>query len=116
MLNDRKFKSPILLFMNKICFKLEDDVISRSGFISEILSYLKNVNLQNPDKWKMVEFSELGFIGKVFKIRDLPLFINMFLMFSTYKPVDLIHNVVFEAMACDPAKDFVSYPLSRPLL
>jgi hypothetical protein len=33
----------------------------------------------------------------------------MFLIFSPYKPVDLIHEVVFEAVSCDPSKEYVIF-------
>ena len=76
----------------------------------------------------MIEFSPLGFIGKLFKTSDLTFFINMFILFSNYrvnlffilnilkiktdyflikniKPVDMLHSVVLDLIACNPSKD-----------
>jgi alpha-1,3-mannosylglycoprotein beta-1,4-N-acetylglucosaminyltransferase A/B len=64
---------------------------------------------QDQNKWKMIEFSELGFIGKLFRCSDLPMFMHMFLLYSFNKPIDLIHNIVFDALVCDPAKSQVLY-------
>ena len=57
----------------------------------------------------MVEFSDLGFIGKFFRNKDLPLFISMFSTFSSYQPVDYLYNYVFQASSCDPSKDDVMF-------
>ncbi|CAF1012317.1 unnamed protein product [Brachionus calyciflorus] len=89
----------------KYYLQLEDDILCQHNFISEILKHVNKMNLEN-DRWSMIEFSELGFIGKLFRTRDLPLFLNMFLIFSDFKPIDLIHNYVFDIMACDPSKSF----------
>ncbi len=62
---------------------------------------------EQQSNWKMIEFSELGFIGKLFRCSDLPMFMHMFLLYSFVKPVDLIHNIVFEALSCDPGKSQV---------
>ncbi len=45
---------------------LEDDILSRNRFISDILSFVKISNIQK-ERWLMIEFSQLGFIGKLFK-------------------------------------------------
>lgn len=82
--------------------QLEDDIISKRGFISEIESYL---NTLNDKKWIMIEFSPLGFIGKLFKASDLPLFINTFILYANYKPVDMLHMSVLANIACDPGRD-----------
>jgi len=82
--------------------QLEDDIISKRGFISEIEVYL---NTLNNKKWIMIEFSPLGFIGKLFKTSDLPLFINTFILYANYKPVDMLHMSVLANIACDPGRD-----------
>ena len=50
---------------------LEDDVLSRNGFVSDILNFIQKVNNKQTKPWLMIEFSELGFIGKLFKSRSL---------------------------------------------
>lgn len=42
------------------------------------------------DSWDMLEFSSLGFIGKLFRSEDLSRVVNFLLMFYKDKPVDLI--------------------------
>ena len=89
---------------------MEDDIISASGFFNQIDNFvIKTMLSQNQNKWKMIEFSELGFIGKLFRCSDLPIFMHMFLLYSFNKPVDLIHNIVFEALACDPGTTEVEF-------
>ena len=93
--------------LNKInFFKLEDDIVSLTGFISEINQHL--LSLGSNSKWLMIEYSPLGFIGKLFHTSDLSLFINVFMMFSSYKPVDMLHDIVFTSVACDLTKDWVN--------
>lgn len=60
---------------------MEDDIISKMGFIKEILDFIKTQD----NKWMMIEFSPLGFIGKLFKTSDLTYFINTFLLYSSFK-------------------------------
>jgi len=55
--------------------QLEDDVVSKSGFFTIMKNFIKN---QKNDQWMMIEFSQLGFIGKLFKCHDLPMFVNFF--------------------------------------
>ena len=47
--------------------QLEDDVIAKSGFVGFIM---ENINAQ-VDDWFLLEFSKLGFIGKLFKSKSL---------------------------------------------
>ena len=66
-----------------------------------------NENEQERDRWKLVEFSNLGFIGKLFRCTDLPLFVHIFMMFAFVRPVDLLHYVVLEVIACNPDESSV---------
>lgn len=75
--------------------------------MSEIFKFIQKSNNEKESRWKMIEFSPLGFIGKLFRTKDLTIFINMFLWFSEYKPLDLIHSYVFDIIACDPSKNHV---------
>lgn len=85
---------------------MEDDVLSRSGFVTEIFNYLAKINTnfdknRNNIKWLVINFSPLGFIGKLFRSADLNMLINMFLMFADYKPVDVILDHTVQTIACD---------------
>ena len=55
-----------------------------------------------------MEFSYLGFIGKLFKCSDLSKFVNFFLMFASDKPVDWLYESLLEAKICHPEKTGVS--------
>lgn len=81
--------------------QLEDDVVSKSGFVTTIKDFIKK---QTNDKWMMMEFSQLGFIGKLFKTNDLPMFISFFLMFASAKPCDWLFESVFTVKVCNPER------------
>lgn len=81
--------------------QLEDDVVSKTGFFTTMKNFIKN---QKNDQWMMIEFSQLGFIGKLFKCHDLPMFVNFFLVFATDKPVDWLYDSVFSVKICNPER------------
>jgi len=47
--------------------QLEDDVIAKSGYLEFIMETIN----EQIDDWFMLEFSELGFVGKLFKSQSL---------------------------------------------
>merc|ERR1719468_326820 len=51
-----------------------------------------------------MEFSSLGFIGKLFKCSDLPKFVNFFLIFAADKPVDWLYDSLLDVKICNPEK------------
>ncbi|PNJ83788.1 MGAT4D isoform 9, partial [Pongo abelii] len=48
------------------------------------------------NNWFFIEFSMLGFIGKLFRSEDLTQFVRFFLMFYKEKPVDWLLNDIFQ--------------------
>ena len=64
--------------------QLEDDVISADNYIPSIKSYIAYQN----KPWVMLEFSELGFIGKLFKTKDLPKLAKFMLTLFEEQPID----------------------------
>ena len=65
--------------------QLEDDIIAKPNY----LSTMKNFALQQPSEdWMILEFSQLGFIGKMFKSLDLSVIVEFILMFYRDKPID----------------------------
>jgi len=52
---------------SKYYIQLEDDVTANIGFLDFILA---KINAQ-VDDWFLLEFSKLGFIGKLFKSKSL---------------------------------------------
>lgn len=79
--------------------QLEDDVLSKPSFVTKMINYsFKQSNL-HPD-WIILDFCQLGFIGKMFKSTDLSLFAMFFLMFKNDKPVDWLLTDVLTTKLC----------------
>uniref|UniRef100_A0A8C3SA18 MGAT4 family member D n=1 Tax=Chelydra serpentina TaxID=8475 RepID=A0A8C3SA18_CHESE len=82
--------------------QLEDDIVAKSQYIQKI----KNFALKQPsDEWMILEFSQLGFIGKLFRTKDLPLIVEFFLMFYKDKPIDWLLDHLLWVKVCSPEKD-----------
>lgn len=86
--------------------QLEDDVVSKANFVTTILSFIKK---QSNKDWMVIEFSKLGFIGKLFKCEQLSLFVNFFLLFAHDKPIDWLYDLVLDIKICNPEKGQVSW-------
>jgi len=71
--------------------QLEDDVTCSEGFVKIIEDYIDQRN--KTGSWTMLEFSELGFIGKLFRTTELDRLARYMLMFYEEQPVDwLMHS------------------------
>ncbi|KAK1175489.1 alpha-1,3-mannosyl-glycoprotein 4-beta-N-acetylglucosaminyltransferase B-like [Acipenser oxyrinchus oxyrinchus] len=82
--------------------QLEDDLIARTGYFQT----MKNVALQQTlVEWMVIEFSHLGFIGKMFKASDLPVLVEFILMFYKDKPIDWLLDHMLWVKVCHPEKD-----------
>ncbi|XP_035672066.1 alpha-1,6-mannosyl-glycoprotein 4-beta-N-acetylglucosaminyltransferase-like [Branchiostoma floridae] len=73
--------------LSQYYMQLEDDVVSAENFFSGIQRYLNRMKYEH---WTMLEFSELGFIGKLFRSSDLQLLADFFLLFYQELPADLL--------------------------
>ena len=92
----------------KYYLQLEDDVICANGFVEIIKNKIKFENEKSTNnKWIMIEFSRIGFIGKLFKTEKLPLFINFFILFAYDMPVDWLLDKVFTMKNCYYEKVFI---------
>ncbi|XP_014639968.1 PREDICTED: alpha-1,3-mannosyl-glycoprotein 4-beta-N-acetylglucosaminyltransferase-like protein MGAT4D [Ceratotherium simum simum] len=78
--------------------QLEDDIIAKKMYFTKITDFLHNITSNN---WFYVEFSILGFIGKLFKSEDLTDFVRFFLMFYKDKPIDLLLGDIFQVKMCN---------------
>ena len=68
---------------------IEDDITPAENFISDIKNYIfKNENRT----WFCIDFSSLGFIGKLFHSHSLQLICDFLLMFKEEMPCDLLLN------------------------
>ncbi|XP_071088522.1 alpha-1,3-mannosyl-glycoprotein 4-beta-N-acetylglucosaminyltransferase B-like [Haliotis cracherodii] len=82
--------------------QLEDDVMAKPGYLSIMKSFAYQ---QKTDDWLLLEFSALGFIGKMFKSADIPLVVEFFLMFYAEKPIDWLLDHLLQVKVCSPEKD-----------
>uniref|UniRef100_A0AAV2KA50 Alpha-1,3-mannosyl-glycoprotein 4-beta-N-acetylglucosaminyltransferase B n=1 Tax=Knipowitschia caucasica TaxID=637954 RepID=A0AAV2KA50_KNICA len=82
--------------------ELEDDIVARPNYFTT----MKNFALQQPsEEWMILEFSQLGFIGKMFKSEDLPMIVEFMLMFYKDKPIDWLLDHIMWVKVCNPEKD-----------
>ncbi|KFP87717.1 Alpha-1,3-mannosyl-glycoprotein 4-beta-N-acetylglucosaminyltransferase B, partial [Apaloderma vittatum] len=80
--------------------QLEDDIIAKPDYIQSIKSFAA----EQSQEWMILEFSQLGFIGKLFKSQDLPLIVEFLLMFYKDKPVDWLIDHLLWVKVCNPEK------------
>uniref|UniRef100_A0A8C7Z5J8 Zgc:154054 n=1 Tax=Oryzias sinensis TaxID=183150 RepID=A0A8C7Z5J8_9TELE len=93
--------------------QLEDDVVAKDGYYSDMKTYTIREASEN---WLYLEFSQLGFIGKLFRTRDLPMIAEFFLMFHRDKPVDWLLDHILWVKACHPEKDKKDCDAQKALL
>ncbi|KAJ0050328.1 hypothetical protein NL108_017505, partial [Boleophthalmus pectinirostris] len=82
--------------------QLEDDVIAKTDYYDAMKSYTVQ---QESIPWLYLEFSQLGFIGKMFRTRDLHMIVDFFLMFHKDKPIDWLLDHILWVKMCHPEKD-----------
>lgn len=82
--------------------QLEDDVIAKADYLSSMKSFAMQ---QASKEWLYLEFSQLGFIGKMFRTRDLLMIAEFFLMFQRDKPIDWLLDHILWVKVCSPERD-----------
>ncbi|CAH1256766.1 MGAT4C [Branchiostoma lanceolatum] len=115
---DYAFLFQYCLNLSEYYLQLEDDIVSTQNFLTGIKEYLGRVK----DDWTMLEFSELGFIGKLFRSSELQRFADFLLLFYQELPSDLLLHTFLHIMRPDMqpnAKKFIKPPsqmknLARP--
>ncbi|XP_036043479.1 alpha-1,3-mannosyl-glycoprotein 4-beta-N-acetylglucosaminyltransferase-like protein MGAT4D [Onychomys torridus] len=78
--------------------QLEDDIIARQMYFTKMKDFVNSLTSKN---WLYIEFSVLGFIGKLFQSKDLLDFVHFFLMFYKVKPIDILLNDIFLVRMCN---------------
>ncbi|XP_041114825.1 alpha-1,3-mannosyl-glycoprotein 4-beta-N-acetylglucosaminyltransferase A [Polyodon spathula] len=82
--------------------QLEDDIVAKPNYFIT----MKNFALQlSSEDWMILEFSQLGFIGKMFQAPDLNLIVEFIFMFYKEKPIDWLLDHILWVKACSPEKD-----------
>ncbi|XP_062397538.1 alpha-1,3-mannosyl-glycoprotein 4-beta-N-acetylglucosaminyltransferase C-like isoform X2 [Sardina pilchardus] len=66
---------------------VEDDVFCAKGFLSAIRKHVLNMG---STRWATLEFSKLGYIGKLYHSEDLPLLARFLLLFYQEMPCDFL--------------------------
>ncbi|XP_037596697.1 alpha-1,3-mannosyl-glycoprotein 4-beta-N-acetylglucosaminyltransferase-like protein MGAT4D isoform X1 [Cebus imitator] len=87
----------------KYYLQLEDDIIAKQMYFTKITDFVHNMSSND---WFFIEFSMLGFIGKLFRSEDLTHFVRFFLMFYKDKPIDWLLDDIFQVKLCDTGEDF----------
>ncbi|XP_037943157.1 alpha-1,3-mannosyl-glycoprotein 4-beta-N-acetylglucosaminyltransferase B-like [Teleopsis dalmanni] len=88
--------------------QLEDDILAKHNFITAMKKFaITKSALTKPDHppWFILDFCQLGFIGKMFKSAELPYLITFFQMFYNDKPVDWLLGSFIESKVCRTDKD-----------
>ncbi|KAG8228556.1 hypothetical protein J437_LFUL008634 [Ladona fulva] len=99
----------------KLYVQLEDDVLARPGYMTVMKEFaLGRLAARQP--WFVIEFCQLGFIGKMFKCAELPWLIQFFLMFYNDKPVDWLLEHLVHTKICRLDKDPKFCKRARQLL
>ncbi|KAM5229845.1 alpha-1,3-mannosyl-glycoprotein 4-beta-N-acetylglucosaminyltransferase-like protein MGAT4D [Hipposideros larvatus] len=83
--------------------QLQDDIIAKKMYFKKITDFVRNITSND---WFYIEFSILGFIGKLFKSEDLTDFVRFLLMFYKDKPIDLLLEDIFRVKMCNPGETF----------
>jgi len=84
--------------------QLEDDVLTKKGFVS-IMKHFALEKLADKQTWFVIDFCQLGFIGKMFKSVELPWLVQFFLMFYNDKPVDWLLENLIQTKVCKLDQD-----------
>jgi len=61
--------------------------------------------IANRKPWFVLDFCQLGFIGKMFRCVELPWLVQFFFMFYNDKPVDWLLDDLIHTKICNPEKD-----------
>lgn len=88
----------------KYYVQLEDDVVSKPNYIGEMMKYIRDLE-QKAIEWFALKFCRLGFIGQMFKTKDLPHLISFLLIFHQDKPSDWLLEDLIEVRVCRKDKD-----------
>ncbi|XP_060521150.1 alpha-1,3-mannosyl-glycoprotein 4-beta-N-acetylglucosaminyltransferase B isoform X2 [Cylas formicarius] len=87
--------------------QLEDDILAKESYVSEMKKFAFD-RTSRKENWFVLDFCQLGFIGKMFKSAELPWLIQFFQMFYNDKPVDwLLDNLIYTKL-CNWEKNYDS--------
>ncbi|XP_059150146.1 alpha-1,3-mannosyl-glycoprotein 4-beta-N-acetylglucosaminyltransferase B-like isoform X2 [Physella acuta] len=76
--------------------QLEDDIQASPGYVNS----MKQAIAENYGDWFLLQFSTLGFIGRLFKSEDVPKVMEFLLMFFSQKPCDWLLGDFLHVRMC----------------
>ncbi|XP_076996090.1 alpha-1,3-mannosyl-glycoprotein 4-beta-N-acetylglucosaminyltransferase-like protein MGAT4D [Tamandua tetradactyla] len=77
--------------------QLEDDIVAKKMYFTKIVDFVHNITSNN---WSYIEFSVLGFIGKLFRSEDLTDLVRFFLLFYKERPIDILLDAILHVKTC----------------
>lgn len=92
--------------LSEYYIQIEDDVFTTKDFVSKIQTFITD----QTSPWVTLQFSELGFIGKLYASHNLDLLARFFLLFYQEMPVDWLY-IYFARLLSYPVM-----PLRKPTL
>ena len=84
--------------------QLEDDILTKPNFVTTMKDVAAEYSAAKQN-WFVIDFCQLGFIGKLFRTMDLPILIQFFLIFFNDKPVDWLLYDIINTKVCSPDQD-----------
>ncbi|XP_046545884.1 alpha-1,3-mannosyl-glycoprotein 4-beta-N-acetylglucosaminyltransferase C-like, partial [Haliotis rubra] len=72
--------------LSEYYLQLEDDVTAAEGYVQKIRSYIQ----ERKHTWTMLDFSVMGYIGKLYKSIDIPKLANLLRSFYNEQPCDFL--------------------------
>jgi len=85
--------------------QLEDDILTKANFLATMRDFALEKSAAH-EPWFVIDFCQLGFIGKMFSSSSLPLLIQFLLSFYNDKPGDWLLDNVIQTKVCKLDQDF----------
>ncbi|XP_054706776.1 alpha-1,3-mannosyl-glycoprotein 4-beta-N-acetylglucosaminyltransferase A-like [Uloborus diversus] len=79
--------------------QLEDDILTKPHYLT-IMKNFAFKKLRENREWIILDFCQLGFIGKMFKAVDLSKLVTFFAIFHNDKPVDWLLDHMIQTKVC----------------
>ena len=84
--------------------QLEDDILTKPNFVATMRDFALGKIAAN-EPWFLIDFCQLGFIGKMFSTSDLPVLIQFLLSFYNDKPNDWLLPQLIRTKFCKLEQD-----------
>ena len=84
--------------------QLDDDILTKPNFVATMRDFaLGKIAAHEP--WFLIDFCQLGSIGKMFSTSDLPVYIEFLLLFYNEKPIDWLLPQLIRTKFCKLEQD-----------